>query len=123
MATTRDYLGYLTDKIDIAPANSQEELQAAEVIQGLMEEHGLETQIQEFDAPSAPALPYYVLMVLLTLAVFVAGLQSGIPSIVGIIVAVLCVVFFVTHHVFWGVVFALITLDFFADVVLAFKKA
>lgn len=57
MATTRDYLGYLTDKIDIAPANSQEELQAAEVIQGLMEEHGLETQIQEFDAPSAPALP------------------------------------------------------------------
>ena len=40
MATTRDYLGYLTDKIDIAPANSQEELQAAEVIQGLMEEHG-----------------------------------------------------------------------------------
>ena len=92
MATTRDYLGYLTDKIDIAPANSQEELQAAEVIQGLMEEHGLETQIQEFDAPSAPALPYYVLMVLLTLAVFVAGLQSGIPSIVGIIVAVLCVV-------------------------------
>ena len=51
------------------------------------------------------------------------GINPIVAILLMVLVAVLCVVFFVTHHVFWGVVFALITLDFFADVVLAFKKA
>ncbi|MBR6423059.1 MAG: hypothetical protein IKS47_00030 [Bacteroidales bacterium] len=51
------------------------------------------------------------------------GISPIVAILLTVLVAVLCVVFFVTHHVFWGVVFALITLDFFADVVLAFKKA
>ena len=52
---------------------------------------------------------------------------NGIPPIVAIlltlVVAGLAVLFFVTKHYFWGVVFALITVDFFADVILSFKKA
>ena len=51
------------------------------------------------------------------------GINPIVAILLMVLVAVLCVVFFVTHHVFWGGVFALITLDFFADVVLAFKKA
>jgi hypothetical protein len=52
---------------------------------------------------------------------------NGIPPIVAIlltlVVAGLAVLFFVTKHYFWGAVFALITVDFFADVILSFKKA
>ncbi|MBR5343247.1 MAG: hypothetical protein IK149_05065 [Oscillospiraceae bacterium] len=51
------------------------------------------------------------------------GLNPIVAILLTVLVAVLCVVFFVTHHIFWGVVFALITLDFLADVVLSFKKA
>ncbi len=51
------------------------------------------------------------------------GLNPIVAILLTLLVAVLCVVFFVTHHIFWGVVFALITLDFAADVILSFKKA
>ena len=50
---------------------------------------------------------------------------NGISPIVALIltalVCVLTVVFFTGGHVFWGVVFALITLDFAADLLLSFK--
>ena len=50
---------------------------------------------------------------------------NGISPIVALIltalVAVLTVVLFTGGHVFWGVVFALITLDFAADLLLSFK--
>ena len=50
---------------------------------------------------------------------------NGISPIVALIltalVCVLTVVFFTHGHVFWGVVFALITLDFAADLLLSFK--
>ncbi len=50
---------------------------------------------------------------------------NGISPIVALIltalVCVLTVVFFSGGHVFWGVVFALITLDFAADLLLSFK--
>ena len=50
---------------------------------------------------------------------------NGISPIVALIltalVCVLTVVFFTGGHIFWGVVFALITLDFGADLLLSFK--
>lgn len=50
---------------------------------------------------------------------------NGISPIVALIltalVAVLTVVFFTGGHVFWGVVFAIITVDFAADLLLSFK--
>jgi hypothetical protein len=51
------------------------------------------------------------------------GLNPIVAILLTVLVAALTVVFFVTGHIFWGVVFALITLDFFADVILSFKKA
>ena len=51
------------------------------------------------------------------------GLNPIVAILLTVLVAVLCVVFFTGGHIFWGVVFALITLDFFADVLLSFKKA
>ena len=39
-----------------------------------------------------------------------------------VLVAALTVVFFVSGHIFWGIVFALITLDFCADAILSFKR-
>ncbi len=51
------------------------------------------------------------------------GLNPILAVVLTAIVAALTVIFFTTGHRFWGVVFALITVDFLADVVLAFKKA
>ena len=50
---------------------------------------------------------------------------NGISPIVALIltalVCVLTVVFFTGGHVFWGIVFAIITVDFAADLLLSFK--
>ena len=50
---------------------------------------------------------------------------NGISPIVAIIltalVCALTVAFFTGGHIFWGIVFALIALDFAADAVLSFK--
>ena len=97
MATTRDYLGYLNDKIEIAPANSQEELLAAEAIEQIMDEHGLDVHLQEFDAPASGELPHRIMMLLLCLGVFLAGLQGTPASIVGIIVTAICLILFVLY--------------------------
>lgn len=50
------------------------------------------------------------------------GINPIVAIILTVLVAVLAVVFFTGGHIFWGVVFALITVDFAADVVLSFKR-
>ena len=50
------------------------------------------------------------------------GLNPVVAILLTVLVAVLTVVFFTGGHVFWGIVFALITVDFFADVILSFQK-
>ena len=94
MATTRDYVDYLNDQIGIAPANSQEELQAAQLIQQIMDEHQLETRLQEFDAPGSGDLPYRILMVVLFVGVLLAGIQGTPAAIVGIVLVVICMLLF-----------------------------
>ena len=51
------------------------------------------------------------------------GINPIVAIILTVLVCVLTVVFFTGGHVFWGIVFALITADFFADVILSFKRA
>ena len=51
------------------------------------------------------------------------GINPIVAIILTVLVCVLTVVFFTGGHVFWGVVFALITVDFFADVILSFRRA
>ena len=51
------------------------------------------------------------------------GINPVLAIILTLIVAALTVLLFVNHHFVWGVIFAIICIDFFADVVLSFKKA
>ena len=90
MATTRTYLDYLDEKIDISPANSQEELDAAELMgslmeDSLMEEHGLDVQTQEFDAPSQGKLAHYVLYIVMFVGILLAGFLGTAAGAVGLI--------------------------------------
>lgn len=86
MATTRDYIDYLNDQVDIAPVNSQEELDAAQLIQSLMEQHALETKIQEFDAPSSGSGPYRIAMMMLFIGLVLSGFYGTPAGTVGVVI-------------------------------------
>ena len=49
------------------------------------------------------------------------GISPVLAILVTLVVAALTVVLFATRHPAWGVILALICVDFFADVVLAFQ--
>lgn len=83
MSSTRDYLDYLNNHIDIAPANSQEELDAAQLIQGLMDEHGLDTTIQEFDTPGSGEVPHDVLYIVLLVGMVLSGILGSPVAVIG----------------------------------------
>ena len=85
MPTTRNYTDYLNDQVDIAPVNSQEELQAAELIEGLFAQHGLETQLQEFETPSASGLTQKIYLVMLFLGVLLSGFLGTPVMVVGLV--------------------------------------
>ena len=51
------------------------------------------------------------------------GISPVVCIILTLLVAALTVWMFAKSHVFWGIVFALICVDFLADVILSFKKA
>ena len=53
MAITHDYVDYLDEQIGIAPAGSQEEFQAAQLIADEIRQHGLEPSVEEFDVHSS----------------------------------------------------------------------
>lgn len=83
MASTRDYLDYLNNHIDIAPANSQEELDAAHLVQNLMEEHGLDTTLEEFDASGSGEVPHDVLYIILLVGMVLSGILGSGVAVVG----------------------------------------
>ena len=84
MATTREYTDYLNDQVDIAPADSQEELQAAELIESIFVQHGLETQVQEFDTPRLSGLSSRIYLIVLFLGIVLAGFLGTPVSYVGL---------------------------------------
>ncbi|MDO5709499.1 MAG: hypothetical protein Q4G41_05225, partial [Coriobacteriales bacterium] len=90
MATTRDYIDYLNDQIDIAPTNSQEELQAAQLIQQLMDQHGVETRLQEFGTRSAGNLPYRIVMILLFIGLALSGFYGTPVAAAGVVIVFIC---------------------------------
>ena len=98
MANAHDYFEYLNEQIEISPANSQEELNAAQTISELMKEHGLETNVEEFDAPSLARLPFAFLLILMFIGVFIAGI-GGVPlAIAGMLITLICVAILVLDH-------------------------
>ena len=91
MASTRYYLDYLNDQIDISPANSQEELDAAQLLQSLMDEHGLDTTMQEFDAPAGGEFTHDLTCVLLFFGMVMSGVLDSAVGVVGRVIVLVCV--------------------------------
>ena len=89
MAKTRDYMDYLDENIEIAPANSQEEYQAAQTIAEVMRDHGLETSVEEFEAASMSSLLPHILVILAIVALVACGLTEGIVHVVTLIIGLL----------------------------------
>ena len=89
MAMTHDYLDYLNEKVDISPANSQEELQAAEVISHLMGQHDVEPQVEEFSAPALAPLFPTILAIVMFVGTLVSGFGVLVLTLVGFVLAVI----------------------------------
>lgn len=87
MAKSRDHLDHLCDRIGIAPANSEEEVQAAQEIAEVFESRGLEATVQDFDAPAASSLFAGVTMVVAFLGVVLAGTQVSPLGGIGVVLA------------------------------------
>lgn len=87
MAMTHDYLDYLNQRVGIAPANSQEELQAAETIASLMGQHDVEPAIEEFDAPSVSGLAPAIISIVMFLGILVSGFGMVALALVGFVLA------------------------------------
>lgn len=89
MAMTHDYMDYLNDKVGIAPANSQEELQVAQTIAALMGQHDVEPKVEEFDTPFLSAIGPSVLSVLMLLGIVLCGIGVLPLTIVGFLLAII----------------------------------
>ena len=87
MAKTQDYFDYLVDNVDIAPTNSQEEVDAAQLIAKVFDAHGLEPTIQEFEASENSALFQGIAMAVLFLGLFLAGLGGAGLTAFGVLLA------------------------------------
>ncbi|WP_455136476.1 hypothetical protein [Thermophilibacter sp.] len=87
MAMTHDYLDHLNETIGISPANSQEELQAAQVISELMARHDVEPRVEEFDTPALSGLAGAVLSIAMFLGVLVSGFGILPLTLLGLVLA------------------------------------
>ena len=92
MASTRNYLNYLNDQVDIAPANSQEELDAAHLVKELMDEHGLDTTLQEFDMPVAGDLAHSIVYLLLFVGIVLGGVLGSAAGAIGRVIVLVGII-------------------------------
>lgn len=106
MAMTQDYLGQLNERVGIAPANSQEEYQAAQTISSMMEEYDVDPSIEEFDAHVFSALLPSVLSVLMLVGMLLGGMGLGVVSGIGVVVALIPTVIFVLRFLGRDVTFS-----------------
>ena len=73
MAMTHDYPDQLDQNAGIAPANSQEEYQAAQTIADIMRRHGVEPSIEEFDAKAFGGVMDQILFAMLFVGMLLVG--------------------------------------------------
>lgn len=84
--SARKYLEYIDQQVTIAPANSQEELQAANTIAEVFKAHDLDTQVQEFGVSAATPFVRGVLQILLMASILLGGLGAGpLPLVFGVV--------------------------------------
>ena len=89
MSMSDKYLGYLDSKIEIAPANTQEEVVAADIIETLLNENGLSVQRQDIMAPAHGKLVAGIAFLLLFVGILVAGINGIGLAVLGLVIAVL----------------------------------
>lgn len=87
MAMTHDYLDHLNETIGISPANSQEELQAAQVVAELMSRHDVEPHVEDFETPLLSGLTGAVLSIAMFLGVLVSGFGVLPLTLIGLVLA------------------------------------
>lgn len=97
MSKTHEYLNYLDEQIGIAPANSQEELQAAQTISEVMADHGVNPEIEEFSTPTGAQTAKSVVTLAMLLGLIFAGF-GGIIGFVGVVIAIACAVLLLMIH-------------------------
>lgn len=90
MSMSDRYLAYLNQHVEIAPANSEEEVQAAHLLEQLLQSGDLETSQQDFECPNDTSLVAGILMVVMFLGVVVAGIGGIACAVIGFILAVVC---------------------------------
>ncbi len=98
MAMTHDYMDYLNDKVEICPAGSQEELQAADVIADLMRQHDVEPNIEEFDAKKLGGTLPSVFFVFMFVGIVLVGIGVPLLTALGFVLAFVPAALFVLKY-------------------------
>lgn len=98
MAMTHDYLDQLDQNVGIAPANSQEEYQAAQTIADIMRRHGVEPSIEEFDAKAFGGVMDQILFAMLFVGMLLVGIGAVPLTVIGFVLVALPVAAFVARH-------------------------
>lgn len=87
MSMSEKYLDYLDSRIEIAPANSQEEVNAADILQELLSNEGLDVTRQDVTTPSDTRFIGGILLVLAFLGMVVSGIGGIGLAVLGFVVA------------------------------------
>lgn len=98
MAMTHDYLDQLDQNVGIAPANSQEEYQAAQTIADIMRRHGVEPSIEEFDAKAFGGVMDQILFAMLFVGMLLVGIGAAPLTVIGFVLVALPVAAFVARY-------------------------
>lgn len=99
MAMTPEYMDYLDDQIGIAPANSQEELQAAQVIAEVMRQHDLDPHMDEFEASAGYGVVPSVMLLVAFAGLLIAGIGDNGLTLIGLVLVAAVVALFVLRSV------------------------
>ena len=98
MAMTHDYLDYLDQNVGIAPANSQEEYQAAETIAEIMRRHAVDPSIEEFDAKAFGGVIDQILFAAMFVGMLLVGIGVTVLTVIGLVLVAGPVALFVLRY-------------------------
>lgn len=98
MAMTHDYLDQLDQNVGIAPANSQEEYQAAQTIADIMRRHGVEPSIEEFDAKAFGGVMDQIMFAMLFVGMLLVGIGAVPLTVIGFVLVAFPVAAFVARY-------------------------
>ena len=97
MANTQNYINHLLQNTGITPACSEEERLAAEDIAQIFRNHGVDPEVQEFNAPAPSRLAFAVTGILAFAGALLMGIGGGI-GLVGTLLAIVGAVLYVLER-------------------------